>query len=98
MKSQVPHLPGEFGRKRLARGVLTPIKTAKSGKEFYCLQYTRLRKHVTRYVPSAELELWREATENYRLFREAVEAFVDAKSAEAAAEIRREAERRKDGK
>lgn len=90
MKSQARSLPVEFGRKRLARGTLTPVKTAKSGKSFYCLQYSRGGRHVTRYVPSVQLELWREATENYRAFMEAVERFVDEKSAIAADEIGKE--------
>ena len=48
--------------KRLARGVLTPIKTSKSGKEFFCLQYGRKGKHVSKYIPADELEAYRAAS------------------------------------
>lgn len=77
--------------KRLARGVLTPIKTSKTGKVFYCLQYGRKAKHVSKYVPADELEAYREATENYRLFMEAVDNYIEERSAATAEEIRKEA-------
>ena len=77
--------------KHLARGVLTPIKTAKSGKEFYCLQYGRRGRHVSKYIPADELEAYREATENYRLFMAAVDDYIERLSAMTAEEIRKEA-------
>ena len=79
--------------KRMARGVLTPIKRTKDGKTFYCLQYGRNGKHVSRYVPADEAEAYREATENYRRFMDAVDAYVEAASARTAEEIRKEVER-----
>ena len=77
--------------RRLVRGTLSPIKTAKSGRVFYCLQYGRKGRHVTKYIPAAELEAYREATENYRLFMEAVDDYVEGISASTAEEIRKEA-------
>ena len=62
--------------KRMARGVLTPIKRTKDGRTFYCLQYGRNGRHVSRYVPADEAEAYREATENYRMFMDAVNASV----------------------
>ena len=98
MKSQVLPLEKAIELKRLARGVLTPIKTSKAGKVFYCLQYGRKGKHVSKYVPADELDAYREATENYRLFMEAVDNYVEGRSAATAEEIRKEAKARKRGK
>ena len=85
--------------KRLARGVLTPIKRTREGKVFYCLQYGRKGKHVSKYVAPDEVAAYREATENYRRFMEAVDAYVEELSARTAEEIRKEADRcrRKEG-
>ena len=79
--------------KRMARGVLTPIKRTKDGKTFYCLQYGRNGRHVSRYVPAEEAEAYIEATANYRAFMDAVNAHVDALSEQTAKAIRKEAER-----
>ena len=98
MKSQVLPFAKAIKLKRMARGVLTPIKTAKTGKVFYCLQYGRRGKHVSKYVPADELEAYREATENYRLFMEAVDNYIEERSARTAEEIRKEAMSCKDGK
>ena len=76
--------------KRLARGVLTPIKTSKSGKEFFCLQYGRKGKHVSKYIPADELDAYREATKNYRLFMEAVDNYIEELSASTAEAIKKE--------
>ena len=78
--------------KRMARGVLTPIKRTKDGKTFYCLQYGRNGKHVSKYIPAEEAGAYREATENYRAFMAAVNAHVDALSEETGKAIRKEAE------
>lgn len=76
--------------KRLARGVLTPIKRTREGRVFYCLQYGRKGRHVSKYITPDEVEAYREATENYRRFMEAVDAYVEAVSARTAEEIRKE--------
>ena len=77
----------------MARGVLTPIKRTKDGKAFYCLQYGRGGKHVTKYVPPEQVGAYREATENYRRFMDAVNAHVDELTEITAQAIRKEAER-----
>ena len=53
--------------RRLVRGTLSPIKTAKSGRVFYCLQYGRKGRHVTKYMPAAELEAYRAACGGFAL-------------------------------
>ena len=78
--------------KRMARGVLTPIKRTKDGRTFYCLQYGRNGRHVSRYVPADEAKAYREATENYRMFMDAVNAHVDELTEQTAKAIRKEAE------
>jgi hypothetical protein len=81
--------------KRLVRGRLACTNRSKGGAPFYCLQYTRKGRHVTKYVPSPEVAAYREATENYRRFMEAVDAYVEEASARTAEEIRKEAEKRR---
>jgi len=93
MKSQVPAFEQAVRMKRMARGVLTPIKRTKDGRTFYCLQYGRNGRHVSRYVPADEAEAYREATENYRMFMDAVNAHVDELTENTAKAIRKEAER-----
>ena len=93
MKSQVPSLSGALRIKSLVRGRLACTNRSKGGGSFYCLQYTRKGRHVTKYVPSAQVEAYREATENYRRFTEAVDEYVEAVSAMTSAEIGKEAQR-----
>lgn len=93
MKSQTPAFEQAVRMKRMARGVLTPIKRTKGGKAFYCLQYGRNGRHVSRYVPADEAEAYREATENYRMFMDAVNAHVDELTEQTAKAIREEAEK-----
>lgn len=57
---------------------------------FYCLQYGRKGKHVSKYVAPDEVVAYREATENYRRFMDAVDAYVEDLSAKTAEEIRKE--------
>ena len=78
--------------KRLARGRLACTNMSKSGVPFYCLQYTKDGRHVTQYIPAAQVEAYREATENYRAFMDAVNAHVDALAEKTAKAIRKEAE------
>ena len=93
MKSQQPTLAQVLRIKRMARGVLTPIKRTKDGKTFYCLQYGRGGRHVSKYVPAEQAEAYREATENYRAFMDAVNAYVDDLTEKTAQAIGKEAER-----
>ena len=96
MNSQVPSLSGALRIKSLVRGRLACTNRSRGGGSFYCLQYTRRGRHVTKYVPSAQVEAYREATENYRRFTEAVDEYVEAVSAMTSEEIRKEAERRRE--
>ena len=92
MKSQALSFAAAMRLERLARGRLACTNRSKSGVPFYCLQYTKDGRHVTRYVPAAQVEAYREATENYRAFMDAVNAHVDALTEKTAKAIRKEAE------
>ena len=86
MKSQALSMSGALRMKRLVRGRLACTNRSKGGAPFYCLQYTRKGRHVTKYVPSSEVAAYREATENCRRFMDAVDAYVEAASARTAEE------------
>ena len=60
----------------MARGKVTVMRTAKSGRRYYSLQARRDGRNVTRYVPAERLEAAREATANHRRFMELVERYV----------------------
>ena len=85
-------MSGALRMKRLVRGRLACTNRSKGGAPFHCLQYTRKGRHVTKYVPSAQVEAYREATENYRMFMDAVNAHVDELTEQTAKAIRKEAE------
>ena len=87
MKKQALSLQEAASLVELARGTLTPIKRTKAGKAFYSLQYRRNGRHVSRYVPPEAVEAYREATRNYRLLMEAVDAHVERLSAQTARRI-----------
>ena len=93
MKSQVPSLSGALRIKSLVRGRLACTNRSKSGGQFYCLQYTRKGRHVTKYIPPAQVNAYREATENYRRFMDAVDEYVEELSKDTSEKIRKEAER-----
>ena len=92
MKSQVPSLSNALRIKDLVRGRLACTNRSKGGAPFYCLQYTRKGRHVTKYVPSAQVEAYRKATENYRRFMDAVDEYVECLSKDTSEKIRKEAE------
>ena len=91
MRNQAPTFAQAVRMKRMARGVLTPIKRPKDGRTFYCLQCGRNGRHVSKYVPAEEAEAYREATGNYRAFMDAVNAHVDELTEKTAEAIRKEA-------
>ena len=97
MKSQALSMSGALRMKRLVRGRLACTNRSKGGAPFYCLQYTRKGRHVTKYVPSSEVAAYREATENYRRFMDAVDAYVEAASARTAAPAVERCRRKKEG-
>ena len=78
-------MSGALRMKRLVRGRLACTNRSKGGAPFYCLQYGRKGRHVSRYVAAEEADAYREATENYRRFMDAVDAYVEAASARTAA-------------
>ena len=85
-------MSGALRMKRLVRGRLACTNRSKGGAPFYCLQYTRKGRHVTKYVPSSEVAAYREATENYRRFMDAVDEYVEMLSRDTSEKIRTEAE------
>ena len=93
MKSQVQSLSGALRIKRLVRGRLACTNRSKGGARFYCLQYTRKGRHVTRYIPPAQVDAYLEATENYRRFMEAVDEYVEEVSKATSEKIRKEVEK-----
>ena len=93
MKSQVPLLSGALRIKCLVRGRLACTNRSKAGGQFYCLQYTRKGRHVTKYIPPGQVGAYREATENYRRFMDAVDEYVEEMSKDTSEKIRKEAER-----
>ena len=62
MKSQVLSISDAMKLKPLCRGRLSVSNSAKNGKSFYCLQYRRKTKHVSKYIPADELEAYRAAS------------------------------------
>ncbi len=60
----------------MAKGKVTVIRTAKSGRKYYSLQARRDGRNVTRYVPTEKLEAVKEATANHRRFMALVERYV----------------------
>ena len=93
MKSQVPSLSGALRVKCLVRGRLACTNRSKAGGQFYCLQYTRKGRHVTKYIPPGQVGAYREATENYRRFMDAVDEYVEGLSRDTSERIRKEAQR-----
>ena len=93
MKSQAPSLSGALRVQRLVRGRLACTNRSKAGGQFYCLQYPRKGRHVTKYIPPAQVGAYREATENYRRFMDAVDEYVEEMSKDTSEKIRKEAER-----
>ena len=86
-------MSGALRVKRLVRGRLACTNRSKAGGQFYCLQYTRKGRHVTKYIPPAQVGAYREATENYRRFMDAVDEYVEEMSKDTSEKIRKEAER-----
>ena len=77
MKTQEEKLLEEMGSIRvMAKGKVTPIRTAKNGRTYYSLQARRDGRNVTRYVPAEKLEAVNEATANHRRFMALVERYV----------------------
>lgn len=79
---------------RMARGRLCVLSRSANGGRFYHLQYRRNTKLFQKYIPLAEVAAYEEATEQYRRFMKAVDAFVDDLSRKSMEEIAAEAGRK----
>lgn len=75
---------------RMARGRLCVLSRSAKGGKFYHLQYRKDTKLFQKYIPLREIAAYEEATELYRRFMEAVDAFVDDMSRKSMAEIAEE--------
>lgn len=78
MKTQEEKLLEEMGSIHvMAKGKVTPIRTAKNGRTYYSLQARRDGRNVTRYVPEGKVETVRAATVAYKRFMGLVERYVE---------------------
>ncbi|MBR3086375.1 MAG: hypothetical protein IKH04_08230 [Kiritimatiellae bacterium] len=90
MKSQETLLKMVEAMPRMARGRLCVLSRSAKGGKFYHLQYRKDTKLFQKYIPLREVAAYEEATELYRRFMEAVDAFVDDMSRKSMAEIAEE--------
>ena len=87
MESQEKLLGMVKAMPRMARGRLCVLSRSANGGKFYHLQYRRDTKLFQKYIPLAEVQAYEEATEQYRRFMKAVDAFVDDMSRRGMEEI-----------
>ena len=90
MKSQETLLKMVEAMPRMARGRLCVLSRSAKGGRFYHLQYRKDTKLFQKYIPLREVAAYEEATERYRRFMEAVDAFVDDMSRQSMREIAEE--------
>ena len=81
----------------MTRGKLSVKGVRKSGAKAYNLQYHRQAKYFVRSVASDEVSHFEQATENYRVFMELVQQYIDEETQRGIQEIEKEVlrERRK---
>lgn len=72
---------------RMVRGRLCVLSKSSGGGKFYHLQYRKNTKLFQKYKPIAEVEAYESATEQYRRFMAAVDAFVDDMSRKCMTDI-----------
>lgn len=77
----------------MTRGKLCVSAVRKSGKKAYNLQYRRNTVQFVKAIPAAELDAYRRSTERCRRFLDCVQRFVDARTKQSMAEIRKEAQK-----
>ena len=77
---------------RMTRGKLCVSAVRKSGKKAYNLQYRRKTKQFVKSIPTDQVEMFRESTENCRMFLELVQQYVDDMTKRGIREIEKEAE------
>ena len=76
---------------RMTRGKLCVSAVRKSGKKAYNLQYRRKTKQFVKSIPTDQVEMFRESTENCRAFLELVQRHVDDMTKRGIREIEKEA-------
>ena len=76
---------------RMTRGKLCVSAVRKSGKKAYNLQYRRKTKQFVKSIPTDQVEMFRESTENCRAFPNLVQQHVDDMTKRGIREIEREA-------
>ena len=77
---------------RMTRGKLCVSAVRKSGKKAYNLQYRRKTEQFVKSIPTDQVEMFRESTENCRTFLELVQQYVDDMTKRGIREIEKEAE------
>ena len=77
---------------RMTRGKLCVSAVRKSGKKAYNPQYRRKTKQFVKSIPTDQVEMFRESTENCRMFLELVQQYVDGMTKRGIREIEKEAE------
>ena len=77
---------------RMTRGKLCVSAVRKSGKKAYNLQYRRKTKQFVKSIPTDQVEMFRESTENCRAFLDLVQQYVDDMTKRGIREIEEEAE------
>lgn len=76
---------------RMTRGRLCVLSRRADGGKFYHLQYRKDTKLFQKYIPLDEVAAYEKSTEQFRIFTEAVDAYIDEMSALGMKEIRKEA-------
>ena len=76
---------------RMTRGKLCVSAVRKSGRKAYNLQYRRQTRQFVKSIPADQVEMFREATENCRVFLDLVQRYVDAMTRRGIREIEKEA-------
>ena len=76
---------------RMTRGKLCVSAVRTSGKKAYNLQYRRKTKQFVKSIPTDQVEMFRESTENCRAFLDLVQQYVDDMTKRGIREIEKEA-------
>lgn len=76
---------------RMTRGRLCVLSRRADGGKFYHLQYRKDTKLFQKYIPLDEVAAYEKSTEQFRIFTEAVDAYIDEMSALGMKEIGKEA-------
>ena len=77
MKKQEQILRRMAETPRLTRGKLCLLRTSKSGRGFYNLQYWHGGRNNVKYVSDEQYDIYAEAIDGYARFMRLVEEYVD---------------------